>query len=132
MFLNFDLLSVGIAVAGIGILGFVIFFSQPRSVTNKSFLFFSLLTIIWGISNYFNYQIRSPELALWVLRMHLFVSTWHAFSFFLLTYVLPKEKIRFSKIFIFGLLPFVLFTSLVMLTPLGFSKNVFSLLGERT
>ena len=119
---NFDLLSVGIAIAGIGILGFVVFFSGSRSSTNKSFLFFSLLTIIWGISNYLNYQIRSPDLALWVLRIHLFISVWHAFSFFLLSSVFPKEEIRFSKIFKFGVLPLVILTSVLMLTPLGFSK----------
>lgn len=122
MLINLDLLSVGIAVAAIGILGFVIFFNRPRSITSKSFLLFALLTIIWGISNYFNYQIRSADLALWVLRAHLFISTWHAFSFFLLSYVFPKEEAHFSKVFRFFILPLVIFTSLVVLTPLGFSK----------
>lgn len=122
MLLNFDLLSVGIAVAGIGILGFVIFFNQPRSATNKSFLLFSFLTILWGISNYFNYQIRSADLALWVLRAHLFISIWHAFSFFLLSYVLPKDEKHFSGIFRFGIVPLVIFTSVLTLTPFVFSK----------
>ena len=45
---NIDLLSVGLAIAGTGVLGFLVFFSNKKSITNKSFLYFSLITICWS------------------------------------------------------------------------------------
>jgi hypothetical protein len=35
---NLDLLSVGVAIAGIGILGFVVFFNNRQSIINETFL----------------------------------------------------------------------------------------------
>ena len=84
---NFDLLSVGVAIAAIGLLGFAVYFNNRKSATNRSFFFFSLLTILWGISNYFEYKFATIPLPLWALRVHLFISTWHALAFFRLSYV---------------------------------------------
>src|SRR3989344_327201 len=92
---NTDLLSVGMAVTAIGILGFVVFFNNRKSITNRSFLFFSLATIAYGILNYINYQVTSLIQILWFLRLTLFFAIWHAFSFFQLFYVFPKEKTVF-------------------------------------
>ncbi len=39
---NLDLFSVGVVIAATGILGFVVFFSDKRSVTNRAFLLFFL------------------------------------------------------------------------------------------
>ena len=89
--LNFDLLSLGIAIAATGILGFIVLFNNRNSATNKSFLFFSLLTIIWSTFNYANYQVQAPTLVLWLLRIAMFFAVWHAFSLFQLFYVFPKE-----------------------------------------
>lgn len=118
---NLDLLSVGIAVAGIGILGFAVFFSDRRSITNQAFFLFAMLTIIWGISNYFNNQTRSPVTSLWVLRLHLLISTLHALSFFRLAYVFPNATGAFPKLYKLGLLPLALVTAVLTLTPLVFS-----------
>src|SRR3990167_8864018 len=87
---NVDLLVVGISTAAIGILGFVVFFSNPKSTTNRIFLFVSVIASIWGISNYFNYQLTtltSTNVILWALRLHLFISVWYAFGGFYLFYV---------------------------------------------
>src|SRR3989338_10468162 len=92
---NLDLFSVGIAIASIGILGFAVFLNNRRSITNKTFLAFSLITIIWGIFNYINYKTGSPFLVLWSLRLLVFFSVLHAFSFFLLFYFFPFFKIKF-------------------------------------
>jgi len=117
---NLDLLSVGTAIAGIGVLGFAVFLNNIKSITNRSFLFFSILTIFWGISNYFNYQTSSTEITLWFLRSHLFISVWHAFFFFQLTYIFPKETMVFNKKYKYLLLPFVAVVSILTLTPLVF------------
>jgi len=117
---NLDLLSVGLAIAGIGILGFMVFFGDRKSLTNRMFLFFSVITIIWGIVNYLDYQVSSPIWVLWLLRFEIFFAVWHAFSFFQLFYVFPKTQLTFPKWYKLGLIPLVIVTSLINLSPLVF------------
>ncbi len=122
VFSNLDLLSVGITVAAIGILGFLIFSSNRKSITNKTFLLFSFITIVWGIVNYLNYQVNSPDLALWLLRVLIFLGCWHAFSFFQLCYVFPAGEKKFSKYYKRFLIPIVILISILTLTPLTFQQ----------
>lgn len=119
---NLDLLSVAIAITAIGILGFLIFFNNRKSITNRTFLYFSLLTIIWGISNYLEYKFSTPFSALWALRVHLFISVFHAFFFFQLCYVFPVEVKRFNFLYKFFVLPLTLITAILTLTPLVFEN----------
>src|SRR3989338_6428574 len=49
---NFDLLSVIVSITGIVLLGVLIYSNAPRSATNRAFLFFAVLTAVWGVSNY--------------------------------------------------------------------------------
>jgi len=118
---NVDLLLVGVAVAGMILLGSIVIFNDPRSVTNRTFFFFSLLTAVWGVSNYFEYHFATVAATLWALRTHLFVSVWHAFSFFTLAFVFPQEKMTFPRWYAYGLLPLVAFTSVIAFSPLTFS-----------
>lgn len=119
---NFNLLIVGVTIAAIGILGFIIFYSNPKSVTNRSFLLFSLMTIVYGILNYLNYQVSSPLVILWLLRLVIFSAVWHAFSLFKLLYVFPQEKFDFPKEYKYYLVPIVVITSLFNLSPWVFSR----------
>ncbi len=118
---NINLFSIGIAITAIGILGFVIFFSNSRNATNRAFLFFALITILWSIFNYANYQITRPDLVLWLLRISMFVAVWHAFSFFLLCNIFPKNEVKFSHRFKYILIPVIIATSILTLTPYIFS-----------
>lgn len=118
---NADLFSIGIVSAAIGILGFVVFLNNRRSITNKTFLFFSLATIVYGTFNYISYQVSSPTQILWLLRLTIFAAVWHAFSFFQLFFIFPKEKINFPPHYRHGLFPLVILTSLLTLTPAVFS-----------
>lgn len=118
---NFDLLSVGVTVSSIAILGFVVFFSQKKSATNRTFLFFSLCTIVYGTVNYLNYQVISPSAVLWLLRLTLFFAVWHAFSFFQLFFVFPKQKIKFPSLYKYVLIPWVILVAILTLSPLVFS-----------
>jgi signal transduction histidine kinase len=119
---HFDLVAVGIAVAAIGILGFIVFFSDRQSSTNRTFLAFALATIAYGSVNYFSYQATGPILVLWLLRLTLFTAVWHAFSFFSLFLVFPRTKITWPWWYLFAALPAVIITSILTLTPLVFSK----------
>lgn len=123
--INIDLLSVGISVAAIGVLGFVVYFNNSKSVTNKSFLFLAVLTILWGISNYLEYKFTTVTSTLWALRFHLFISTWHALAFFQLANVFPADKIELKRWYTSFLVPIVLLTSILTLTPFVFSKIVY-------
>lgn len=120
-FQHIDLLSVGITSVAIGILGFITFFDNRKSVTNRTFLAFSLITIFYGVFNYLNYQVTSPELVLWLLRLTIFFAVWHAFSFFQLFYIFPNEKFNFPPYYKYVIVPFVTLTAILTLSPLVFS-----------
>ncbi len=119
-FANLDLLSVGIAIAGIGVLGFVVFMRDRKSITNQMFLFFAGVTIIWGAINYLDYHVSSPFQVLWMLRLEIAFAVLHAFSFFQLCYVFPQTEVSFSKRYKFLLVPLILITFIINLTPLVF------------
>src|SRR3989344_3143740 len=119
---NLDLIFVGLVVITITILGFVIFLNDRKSITNKTFLLLSLLTVLYGIVNYAVYQVDNSNLALWLLRFTIFFAVWHAFSLFQLFYVFPNNKVVFSWWYKFILLQLVLVTSILNLSPLVFTK----------
>lgn len=122
LFSNLDLLSVGIIIASIGMLGFVVFFNNSKSITSKSFLAFCLLTISWGSLNYLTYQVTNPEIGLWLLRLSIFTAVWHSLFLFQLLYVFPKDTLVFPKIYTNVLLPVVTIISLLNLSPFTFKK----------
>src|SRR3989344_4138056 len=115
---NLDLLSVALAVAGTFVLGFSVYFSNRQSITNKTFLAFSIVTAIWGTINYLAYQTVNPELVLWLFRFIMFFAVWQAFTFFQLFFVFPNTKQHFSAVYKRVLVPVVVATSLITLSPL--------------
>ena len=117
IFSNLDLLSVGVVVASTAIFGFVVFFNNTQSVTNRAFLFFSLVTSLWSIANYPSYRLTS-ETAFWFLRATLFLAVWHAFSFFMLVYIFPNEYVKFPRWITYVLLPVAVVTATLCLSPL--------------
>ncbi len=118
---NIDLLSVGLAIAGTGVLGFLVFFSNKKSITNKSFLYFSLITICWSTINYLNYQSVNPSYGFLLIRLTIFFGIFHAFSFYNLFTVFPNESYIFSRLHRFILIPWVFIVGLLTLTPYVFS-----------
>jgi signal transduction histidine kinase len=119
-FNNLDFLSVGLATVTTGILGFVVFFHNRKSITNKTFLIFSLATLCWGLANFLHYHLKAPQIAFWLLRISIFFAVWQAFFLFQLFYVFPKEKHFFPAAYHFFITPVTVITSLLTLTPLVF------------
>src|SRR3989344_3424201 len=119
---NFDLLFVGLTVVAIGILGFVVFLNNRKSITSKSFLVFSLTTVLYSLFNYFYYTTtgKNPIITLWLLRFTIFSATWHAFSMFQLFFVFPEGKKKFPRYYFSLLLPVVIFVSFLTLTKYTF------------
>src|SRR3989344_279712 len=118
---NLDLLSVAVAIAGIITMGFAVFFNNKKSITNKTFLLFTISAAVWGIFNYINYQFASEIIVLWLLRFVIFFAVWYTFFLFQLFYVFPEENKVFPNIYKFLLIPLVIITSLINLSPLVFS-----------
>src|SRR3989344_792177 len=119
---NLDLISVGVAIAAIGILGVVVYLNNHKSITNKTFLLFAFVTIAYGVINYISYQVSSSEITIWLLRLTIFSAVWHAFSFFQLFYVFPDEQKVFPPKYKSVLVPVVFIVSLLTLTPFVFSN----------
>jgi signal transduction histidine kinase len=118
--LNLDLLSVGLAIAGMAILAFIVFFNNRKSVTNQTFLLLAFAVIGWSIVNYLSYKLGSPQWSLFFLRSEMFFAVWFAFLIFRLLYVFPKESFVFSRIQTSIILPFVTIISISTLTSFVF------------
>ena len=118
---NIDLLTVGAAASAIGLIGFLVFLSNVRSATARSFFFFSIMTILWNFSNFFQYQFQTETATLIALRLDLFIATWHAFSFFHFSYTFPLHRRTYPRWYVFFLLPAVAIVSLLSLSDLVFS-----------
>src|SRR5687767_2642138 len=115
---SLSLFFVGVASAANGILGFSVFLSDRKYRADKAFLFFVLSTIPWGILNYFVFQPSPfPSLAIWVLRGSVFFAVLYCFFLYRLLFVFPNEEKNFPKYYYFLILPLVVFTALLTLTP---------------
>lgn len=121
-FSNLDLLSVGITIAAIALLGFIVYMSNPRSSTNISFLVFCGVTMLWSFFNYISYQTSDPGSYLILWRLVIFLAFWHAFTFFNFLYVFPNEKVHLPKWYTHSLIPYIAGISLWAL----FGNLVFS------
>lgn len=128
---QFDLIGVLVAVTGIGVLAAMVFLRNKKSITSRSFFFFSLITILWGLSNYFIYKFEDQSFSILALRLHIFLTIWHSYAFFQLAYVFPEDKIELPVWHRYILLPVAFFTSVVLLVPFIFNKvNNFISLSE--
>ncbi|MDO8655393.1 MAG: ATP-binding protein [bacterium] len=129
--INLDVFFLGISSASIGILGFVVFLNNRKSVTNKTFLLFSILTICWSGTNFLVSRFNSADTVLWLLRFAMFFAVWHAFSFFHLFFIFPQEKAKLPVLYRYGVILIVLLTSVLCLTPLVFTQTAeFSATGQ--
>ena len=124
-FKNLDLLTVGISVAAISILGFVIFLNNRNSITNKTFASLASWAMLWSVINYLSYQTNDHvALTLVLMRLVLFSATWFAYHLYKLSVVFPENDFVFSKPYKYYLVPATALTSLLTLTPFVFPRIV--------
>lgn len=121
---NLDLLSVGIAVASILILGFTAYFNNRQSITNRTLLYFCLITSFWSIANYFSYKIYIPEISFQIIRLVIFTAVWHSFFFYTFSIVFPRDKVVISKKYKLVIFPLTVIISFLTLTPLVLQRIV--------
>ena len=124
LFSSVSFLFISLVNIFIGVLGFVVFFNNRKSITNKSFLVFCLVTLVWGFFTFFVSNVTTEHAALWVSRGVMFSAVWQAFAIFQLFYVFPEENFLYKKSYKYVLLPIVCLISLMTLSPLVFSKVI--------
>ncbi len=126
--INFDikLIAVGLSILASIIISFIVLLNNKNSDTNKTFFAFTLATIFWGIINYLNSQINFPneKIALLFLRLNLFFGLWQSFFLYRFFVIFPKIKVEKKWWNSFVVLPLMFFTSILIFTPLVFSKVI--------
>jgi len=119
--LNLDLLAVAVTIAAIAILGTIVYISDRKNITNQSFLYFAIVTVLWSSVNYLSYQTTVPDLVLWLLRLVVFLGVWHSFTFFRFLFVFPERTRGFPWFYHIIIVPLTLCVSILTLTPAVFS-----------
>jgi len=119
---NFELITFGVASTAILNLGILIFLNDKKSITNKTFLYFTIASFLWNLFNYLNFQFSTEITILWSLRLVLFFSIWYSFFLSQLFYVFPEKSITFSRKYFTLRLPIVILVAFLTLTPFVFPK----------
>lgn len=94
---NWELFLLGIMSLAIAILGCAVLFDDKKSVSSRAFFLFSMITVFWGVANYLQVRILVPEISFILIRVVIFLGTWHAFALFNLFYVFPKKELTFPR-----------------------------------
>lgn len=125
LFHNFDLLTIGVAVAMIVILGFLVFQNNPKSLTNQTLFILSIAASLWGIANYLSYRIHYSEFSsLLLLRSVLFFAVWLCYYLYKFIYVFPNEEMGLPRWFKKILWPITVSVSLFVFSPFVFKEII--------
>ena len=122
---NFALLTVGIAVAGNVVLGFAVFFSDTKRPSNRWFFAFTVITAVWGIFNFLNYQTQDALLALWLIRGVIFFAVWQTLAFYLFLFYFSHEDAPQRSFSYWGSLVLAGVAAVLTLTPYVFVSVIF-------
>lgn len=117
---NLDLLSVGIAVAGMAVMGFAVYFSNRYSSSNRVFLGLALVTSIWGLLNYLSYQPNTTDFSFFLLRLAIFFGVISSFFSFTFAYTFPLVRVVYANWYLQYVMPISAVVSLTTLTPFVF------------
>jgi signal transduction histidine kinase len=120
--IHFDLIGISVAVLGILALAIIVLNRNHHSITSRSFFFFSIVTVFWGLSNYFLYKFVDPEISILALRIHIFLTIWHSYAFYQLAAVFPSEHKDLPMWHRYVLLPLAFFASALLLVPFLFNQ----------
>lgn len=115
------ILVLGLAIAAIGVLGFIVFFSNTKSATHKAFLGFSIAAVAWGIMNFAAYQAQSESSSLILWRLVIFTAVWFCFAIYQLSHVFPGESWHARNGSYLAALVATVVVSLLTLTPYVFT-----------
>jgi signal transduction histidine kinase len=117
---NFDLLTVGVALAANILIGFAVFFSKKNSATNRLFLIQTLVLAIWSFANYLSYQPHDANIALILVRLVLFFAVPNSVIFLLLMHTFPSEQLNLSRRALISLSVITIIVMCLTLSPILF------------
>jgi len=118
---NIDFVSVGVAIAGNLILGFLILFNNRKSATGILFLLQTIILSTWSALNYLTYKITAVGAALWIERLVMFFAIPNSIIFLMLMYTIPDATFRMGKKFFWGLVALGAVAMAAALSPFVFS-----------
>ena len=124
-----DLAYTLIASFGILFIGFLVYFHNSKSVSNKLLFFISISTVFWSFANYFSLHSATQNILFWV-RMVLFFAVPHVTLFFLFVYNFPSEKLKIHKIYLILILVVMGLTMALVVSPYVFSHYSVSREGQ--
>jgi signal transduction histidine kinase len=102
-------------------LGIIIYLYERKNVTNILFFLISLVTVFWGIANYFSLRPDSAYPLFWA-RLVLFFAAPHAILFFIFTFNFPNSKLVIKKWLFYTLLVIMFLVVALTQTPFIFSS----------
>ena len=123
---NTDLLLVIVSSASMFLLGLLTYLKDRKSATQRIFLTLSIVSSLYVVLNFASYHIIFTQYSLTILRVVIFLATWHSYLLFRLFLIFPKKEAVLPKWHDTYLFPAVVVTSILTLTPLIF-KSILSL-----
>jgi signal transduction histidine kinase len=119
---NWDLLALGTVIILTAILGFTVYFKNPKSSTSRSFLGFAIFTALWGVCNYLSYHVQPPALAFAFLKLTVFAVVWQTYFFLKFSVVFPGDNGLPRHPLWFVLRGIVVAVAVLTLTPFVFER----------
>ena len=116
------LVITALAIAINLILGLFIILKNPRSATNRLFFTFAVTNAVWALFNYLSLRPPLDSSAIFWIRAHLAVSTFHASLFLLLIVNFPRQHLAVSKNKLIPYMGLVVATMAATLSPYVFME----------
>jgi signal transduction histidine kinase len=119
---SIDILILGLVAASNMLLGFIIYYSNTKSVTRKNFLLLTSAITLFSVLTHIAYRTHEPATALFVLRFVMFFAVMHAMFFYLLVLNYPHDHDKTDpkkhrRAYILGLI-----TAILTLSPWVFAS----------
>src|SRR3989344_894146 len=126
-FLDIEVLVTALSFLITALVGILVFFSNPKSWTNRLFAVLALIFDIYTIVNYFSLHppILTPESRLAWIRWDMFIVAFKTPFLYLFVHTFPNNKIVLQKKYLIAVLAVMGTVAILSLTPLVFQEIAF-------
>jgi len=107
------------------ILGVIVYYSNPKSATNKLLSFLALQIAIWSVVNYLSLNQATEQATLFWIRLDMIPGAPMGPTMYLLVRSFPHEKLNASKKMLISLALLVVTTSIFAMSPYMFTEVIF-------
>lgn len=123
--MDINLLILFLGVAANLVLGLVVYLRNPKSATQRLFLWFSIDISCWSIANYFALRTTDVLTALYLTRIVMALAVPQAVLFYLLLATIPHEKLTLPKRNVLILFGFSVLAIIATLSPYVFTSLIY-------